>query len=93
MPPALGLVDAVALGAGVDDDAGDDVLGALLGSDIVVGTGPGLDIVPVGGGVGAVIGAVVGVVVWAVASVGATASAAAARSGANFVLFIVRFTA
>jgi hypothetical protein len=97
MPPALGFVDIVAFGAGVDDDAGADVvgalvLGALLGSDIVVGDGPGVDIVPVGGGVGAVIGDVVGAVVWAAARAGATASATAARRGANFVFFIVRFT-
>ncbi len=93
----MGFVDIVALGAGVDDDAGAEVLGALVlgalfGSDIVVGDGPGLDIVPVGGGVGAVIGDVVGAVVWAAARTGATASAAAAKSGANLVFFIVRFT-
>jgi len=97
MLPAPAFVDVVAFGAGVDDDAGLVVAGALvldalLGSDIVVGAGPGLDIVPVGGGVGAVIGAVVGAVVWAAASPGAAASTAAARSGVNCVFFIVRFT-
>jgi ABC-type xylose transport system permease subunit len=92
--PPLPFPDVVAFGAGVEAGAvfGALVLGALLGSDIVVGDGPGVIIVPVEGGVGAVIGAVVGAVVWAATSAGVSASAAA-RTGAKCVFVIVRLTA
>jgi hypothetical protein len=88
--PPLGFVDIVALGAGEPVD-GALVLGAVDGSDIVVGAGAGVVIVPVGGGVGAVIGTTDGGAVWAAAPAGARPSAAAASSGRN-VVFIVRVT-